>query len=352
MPMTILSVAYPLAPVGPDAVGGAEQILCRLDAALVRAGHNSIIVAREDSETSGHLAGVPEEGGLLDEVATHRARLRHREAIAAALRRWPVDLIHLHGIDFHTYLPPPGLPVLVTLHLPLEAYSAAALNSSRPDTWFNCVSASQARRATSMPRLVPAIENGVDVDDFALTRQRRGYALMLVRICPEKGVHLALQAARQADIPLLIAGETFPYAWHRQYFDTEVRPLLDRRRRYLGPASLRAKKRLLASACCVLIPSLVDETSSLVAREAAAAGTPVIAFARGALPDTVRDGETGYIVDTVEEMAAAIHRLDAIDAEACRSLARQQFSATDMAERYMALYADLVARQNRTALGE
>src|SRR5207237_1588049 len=100
MTFTVLNVAYPLAPVGPDAIGGAEQVLTEIDAALVRAGHRSIVVACEDSFAAGTLIPIPMTRGPLDETARQAARQNHRDAIAAALARHRVDLIHMHGIDF------------------------------------------------------------------------------------------------------------------------------------------------------------------------------------------------------------------------------------------------------------
>src|SRR5918998_3405705 len=137
MGLCVLSVAFPFAPVGDDAVGGAEQVLSQLDAALVAAGHRSIVVAQEGSCIAGTLVAVPAERGVLDEAARARAWTRHRQAIAEALRRWPVDLVHMHGIDFHAYLPPPGMPVLATLHLPPSWYPEEALQPRRPDTWLH-----------------------------------------------------------------------------------------------------------------------------------------------------------------------------------------------------------------------
>src|SRR5947199_1197 len=117
MSLTVLNVAYPLAPVGPDAVGGAEQVLTQLDLALTRAGHNSLVIACEGSQVSGTLIPVPRFDGALTDEARQAAHEQHRRAIDQVLNRWPVDLIHMHGIDFDRYLPPEGVPVLVTLHL-------------------------------------------------------------------------------------------------------------------------------------------------------------------------------------------------------------------------------------------
>src|SRR2546421_8305466 len=107
MRLTVLNVAFPLAPVGPDAVGGAEQVLSLLDRALVEAGHRSIVLACEGSRTRGELISVPHSEGPLDPDTVRAARERHARAVSDVVRRIDVDLVHLHGIDFHHYLPPP-----------------------------------------------------------------------------------------------------------------------------------------------------------------------------------------------------------------------------------------------------
>ena len=116
MSLTVLSVAYPLAPVGPDVAGGAEQVLTQLDHALMAAGHRSIVIAQEGSQAAGALVPVVAERGVLD-GAKQRTWERHRRAIASALQRWPVFLWHLDGIDFHPHLLPTGVPELVTLQV-------------------------------------------------------------------------------------------------------------------------------------------------------------------------------------------------------------------------------------------
>lgn len=343
MTLTVLNVAYPFAPVGPDSVGGAEQILSSLDRALTQSGHRSVVVACESSVTAGTLVPVPVTPGPLDAERMAAARARHRRAIEQALERYPVDVIHCHGVDFHSYLPPPGVPVMATLHLPVQWYSAGALQPQRPDTWLQCVSQSQHEMCGANPHLLPPIENGVPVQALGGRHTKHRFALMLSRICPEKGIHIALDAAKLADTSLVIAGTVFPYAEHERYFFDEVRPRLDSARRFIGPVGFARKRWLLASARCLLVPSLVPETSSLAAREALAAGTAVIAFKKGALADTVEHGRTGFLVDSEEEMAAAIRNAEAIDPEACRQVARERFSLDRMVRQYFVAYERLSA---------
>ncbi len=341
--LTVLSVGYPLAPVGPDAVGGAEQVLLALDAALVDTGHRSIVLAPSGSQVKGELVVLPETPDVIDEAARNRATA----ATATALRdiQHEAEVLHLHGIDFVGYMPPPGPPALVTLHLPPDWYPPEALNPTRPDTWLNCVSAAQHRACPPSARLLPPIANGVPVEKLAAAHHaRRGYALVLGRICPEKGQHLALEAAHMADVSLIMAGVAFPYPEHRAYFAKQVAPLLDERRRCIGQVDFARKRRLLSAARCLLVPSLAAETSSLVAMEALACGTPVIALRAGALPEIVRDGETGFVVDDVAGMARAIGLAGSIDPQACRADARDRFSLRRTTDAYLALYERLARR--------
>jgi glycosyltransferase involved in cell wall biosynthesis len=338
--LTVLSVSYALAAVGPDAVGGAEQVLSCLDAALVCRGHSSLVVAPEGSTTAGTLFATALDAGEITDEVPPRAWARHRDAIARALASYPVDLVHMHGMDFPHYLPPPGRPVLVTLHLPPDCYPADVFGDARPDVRLHCVSASQRRNCPSGAcELLPDVPNGVPSGALTERQAKSSFALVLGRVCPEKGFHLALDAARLANVALLIGGRVYAYPEHERYFREEIAPRLDEKRRFLGPLGIVRKYGLLSAARCLLIPSLAAETSSLVAMEALACGTPVVAFPAGALPEIVEHGRTGFLVHDAQEMAEAISACDMLDPEVCRATARARFSEEAMIQRYFALYA-------------
>ena len=337
--LTVLSVAYPFAPVGPNSVGGAEQVLTALDRALVGAGHQSIVLACEGSLCRGTLIETP-AWDHLDESVYAPAHCAVRRAVASALERWPVDVVHLHGVDFASYLPPAGPPAVATLHLRPDRYPKEALFPQRPRTWLHCVSEAQHRSCPAGMPLLDPIPNGVDLQSFRPRGPKRGFALCLGRICPEKGFHLAADAAKEAGVRLFIRGDLFPYPAHERYFAEELKPRLDGERRFLGPVGGERKRRALASARCLLVPSLVAETSSLVALEALASGTPVIAFKSGALPEIVEHGRTGFLVSDAREMADALRAVDAIDPMECRRAAEERFPAA----RRDALYFDLYRR--------
>jgi glycosyltransferase involved in cell wall biosynthesis len=153
-----------------------------------------------------------------------------------------------------------------------------------------------------------------------------------------------LDAAKLAHLEFLLGGEVAPYSFHEEYFRNEIVPRLDKQRRLVGKLGFESKKRLMQEARCVLVPSTVQETSSLVAMESLAAGTPVIAFPSGALPEIIEDGVTGYLVTNTREMARAIAAVDKLDPEACRREARRRFSASKMAERYLEVYAQIISQ--------
>jgi glycosyltransferase involved in cell wall biosynthesis len=342
MSLCVLSVAYPFAPVTEDPVGGAEQVLSMLDRAVVAEGGRSVVLAAEGSAPAGELEALPQPRDEIDEAVRAAVHAAVRERIAETVARVRPDVAHLHGVDFHCYLPDQGLPVLVTLHLPLDWYPAEALAPSRPRTWLAPVSRDQLGRRPPGARLTAPIENGVNLEAFR-PRPKRSYALALGRICPEKGFHHALDAARAAGAPLLLAGSVFPYAEHIRYFEAEIRPRLDRWRRWIGPVAGGVKRRLIAEARCLVVPSLAPETSSLVAREALAAGTPVVALRNGALAEVVEPGRTGILVDTPEALPQALEAVRALDPRDCRRAAERRFSDRLMIDAYLSAYRTLAS---------
>lgn len=339
--LTVVSVAYPFAPISADPVGGAEQILSRLDSALVENGHRSIVIAREDSSVAGELRPLSYVEGGITAAAKDNTHAEVRRLLAEVISADRPDVVHLHGIDFASYLPGPGTPCLVTLHLPLDWYGEDALRPQRAGTWLLPVSPSQARTAPSDVELLDPIENGVVIGDSPAAKS--DFALTLGRICSEKNVHEALDAARASDCRLFVAGAVFPYPEHRRYWREWVRPRLDGARRWIGRIAGRRKRRLLARAKCLLIPSRAPETSSLSAMEALAAGTPVIAYPSGALPDIVEHGRTGFLVESAAEMAEAMRSVGDIDSRNCRAAALDRFPADRMTGAYLDRYRQLAA---------
>jgi glycosyltransferase involved in cell wall biosynthesis len=344
---TILSVAYPLTDVGADAVGGSEQILTILDRSLTEAGHRSIVIAAEGSKIAGKLIASPKSSKQLDDSIREWARQIHRRLIQETLAKYAVDLVHMHSLDFHNYVPVSDIPVLATLHLPPDWYPGRVFRLKRRGFRMNCVSWSQHRCCPRSSHLLEPIPNGVDVDLLEGKAAKRGFALAMGRICPEKGFHLAVDAAHRAGVELLLAGQVFPYESHLLYFKNQIQPRLDGLRRFVGPLGFSRKKRLLAQAKCLIIPSLVAETSSLVAMESLACGTPVIALRSGALPEIVEHGRTGFVVSDVRGIARALLKVERVDPDDCRTAAQVRFSAHSMADKYLGVYEQLIRKSPR-----
>jgi len=158
MKLVVLNVAYPFAPVGPDALGGAEQLLTRLDGALARSGHESFVMACEGSNTEGILLATPKPSDAMDAAERRHIHEQYRFTLQTFVEKWPIDLIHMHGPDFYEYLPFAGVPVLVTLHQPLSEYPETIFHLDRPQTFLQCAHAAQRGDCPPCPYLLPEVE--------------------------------------------------------------------------------------------------------------------------------------------------------------------------------------------------
>jgi len=196
-------------PVGRDTVGGAEQIVAALDRALAAQGHRSFVIAARGSKVSGTHISTPVWAKTIDGTVERWARAAHARVIRQTLEENRIDVVHLHGLDFADYLPDPPVPALATLHLPPAEYPSSVFNLSRPGTYLNCVSSHQLEQCPPCSLPIRTIPNGVDVTSYATKAAKRNYVLALGRICPEKGFHFALDAARVARVPIIWADRYF-----------------------------------------------------------------------------------------------------------------------------------------------
>jgi glycosyltransferase involved in cell wall biosynthesis len=353
-PRAVLYVAYPLLPVTDASCGGAEQVLLTLERALSRRGWATTTAACSGSEMSGVVYTTGHAGnGSLAAAEWHEARHAQKiielVAVRDAIGRG-FELIHDHSGSFFNRAHDVDVPLLATLHLPRSFYPESFFARRPRNLYFNCVSESQCKHFADVPQMLGAIPNGIQLERFALETRKHDYLLWLGRICHEKGAHVALDAAHDAGVPIIMAGKVYPFAYHQQYFEREIVPRLQRmgsNARFVDSPSLADKIALLRGARAVLVSSLAEETSSLVAMEAAACGTPVIACRRGALPEVIDDGETGILVNNKDEMVRAVTRVKRIHPRICHAYAQRNFSSTRMADGYQALY-ERVAKEKRT----
>jgi len=347
--LKILYVAYPLLPVSEESCGGAEQVLVTVEQEMKRRGHQTTVAACHGSRVAGKVLPTGDPATAPDQFAKRSAE--HNRRVLAYLQDHPgeFDLVHDQSGTFWQSLDPnegSPVPVLVTLHLPRSFYPEDAFRRTPDNVTFNCVSEAQASTFSDVGTVY--VSNGINLGKYRCVARKGDYLLWLGRICEEKGAHLAIEVAQRAGRPLVLAGQVYPFSYHQQYFREKIWPHVEGERvTWAESPNVQEKVELFQGAQAVLIPSLVDETSSLVAMEAMACGTPVIAFRRGALPEVIADGRTGFIVDSVEEMVRAVEQVGRIDAQMCREYVEGSYSAARMADDYERLYRRIATKFNR-----
>jgi glycosyltransferase involved in cell wall biosynthesis len=354
--LRILYIAYPLLPVSEHSPGGAEQVLWTLEREMKLRGHSTCVAACAGSQIAGDLFPTGESNPRFDEservAAAHNGSIRDWLQDGAASK---FDLIHDMSGGFWSHAHDLPLPVLATLHLPRRLYKPLQFDSISETVSFSCVSQSQMAEFGDLPRMLGSVGNGIALDRFAAGNVpigERQYALWLGRICEEKGPHTALDVAHAGGERLILAGAVYPFLYHQKYFAREIIPRLKRagsRTKFVESPSFPEKLELIRNARALLITSQINETSSIVAMEAAACGTPVIAIRRGALPEVVEQDVTGFLVSDADEMIAALARVSQIDSEQCRRYAQQHYSAARMADEYSELYEKIFASRGRVS---
>jgi glycosyltransferase involved in cell wall biosynthesis len=326
--------------VPPAAYGGTELIVHLLTEELVRRGHDVTLFASGDSETTAALRSVtpmPVRYGDVTDGLRHAEylQLANAQACFLAAAAGEFDIVHNHaGVEGLVLAAASRTPVLTTNHNPFvpqtqpiwEAYPWA----------HHAVSAASAATFPSRGAL-PPIHHGIDVESFSFGRAPEGYLLFLGRFMPDKGAMRAIEAARQADRRLVLAGKVDTA--DVEHFTRDIEPAIDGNRvTYVGEADADTKRRLLAGADALLFPIEWDEPFGLVMIEALASGTPVIGFRRASVPEIVDDGLTGFVVDDVAAMASAIDRVAEIDRRICRREAERRFTVERMADDYVSHY--------------
>lgn len=351
-PTRILYIAYPLLTVSGHSAGGAEQMLWTVEHEIAARGIHTTVAASAGSSVSGELFVTGKPCSVPDDF--ERRNREHQDRIVEFIRKRArdgrgFDLVHDQSGSFWPRAGEISVPVLATLHLPRSFYASELFHDIPANVIFNCVSQSQA---CTFADLNPAIIfNGILLDHFTPTLNHKKGLLWLGRICEEKAPHIALDIAARAEEPIALAGQVYPFSYHQQYFEREVVSRLAQMPNaiFIDSPSAEHKRQLLREARAVLITSKADETSSLVAMEAAASGTPVVAFRRGALPEIVKDGVTGFLVDNIEEAVAALQHVDKIAPSACIAHAQENFSSHRMANDYERLYARMMQSRDQAA---
>lgn len=340
-PLRIVVAADPELPVPPSLYGGIERVIQFLVDGLHQRGHDVTLFAHAASSVMCRL--IPyrgrSSGAPLD-------TLRNGAQLAAHVAHHKVDVIH--SFARLAYMAPTAFSRASRLMSYQRAVTPRSIRLARRLFGDRIEFVACGRHMIGpLDRLARwhVVPNGVPLAryEFSATVAPDAPVVFLGRIEEIKGPHLAIEAARRAGRPLVIAGN-IPDA-HRAFFAAHVEPHIDGVRvRYIGPVDDARKNELLGSAAALLMPITWEEPFGIVMAEALACGTPVIGFGRGAVPEVVVDGRTGFVVQTVAEMAAAIDRIGSVQRPLCRTSAETRFSDVAVVEAYEAIYREQIAR--------
>lgn len=362
--MRIAHIAPPWISIPPKNYGGTENVLFTLIEEQVAQGHEVTLFAPADAKTSAtqisffaHAlceCGFPWQAHLKAYYHLHKA----------------VDYLKVHLFDFdilHTHLSSASdmyvfpltetlpLPHITTLHsqFPFDRTLGYTGNADHYYMdWLTKVpfvaisqSALQQEQKKFPLHFIDVVYHGIDLQSFAPPcTTPENFFVWLGRLVPEKGAHLAIEAAKAAKVPLILAGTVDPHIpGAQEYFQQHIEPEVDSQHiRYIGPVSTTERNTLLRYARGMLNPLLWEEPFGMVMIEAMATGCPVIAFRRGAASEIITCGQTGFLVDNVAEMVASMHKVHLLDRNLVRRYIETHFSAQIMAADYMRLYKQVI----------
>lgn len=347
--MRILLVMDPFIPVPPRHYGGIERVVADLGAALIARGHDVTLWAAPGSSMNGHVEPFGREHEW-----TRWSNVRNTLTLSSRFlaRRGAFDVVHNFGRL--AYL----LPIARSRVAKVQTYM-------RPVNPRNMAAFARlgARRLfyTAVSRAIKAtgeigggqwrvIYNCAQAEKYALSTNvdaRTAPLLFLARLERCKGAHTAIDVARRSGRPLVVAGNVSQVPAERDYFDRELRPLLDDPLvTYVGPVDDAQKIALLQASAALVTPIEWDEPFPVTLPEALLCGTPVVTLRRGGTPEGIEDGMTGFVCDTAAQMADAIGHLHTLDRRRCRAEAEKRFTAEVITSAYESLYRELMCTKD------
>lgn len=347
--MRIAQVAPLYESVPPQQYGGTERVVAWLTEELVRMGHDVTLFASGDSRTSARLVSpcvrsLRTDPGCQDRMAPHILLMEQvfREADQFDLIHFHIDYLHFNVSRRH------ATPHLTTLHGRLDIPQLAPLYREFSDMPLVSVSDAQ-RRPLPRANWQATVHHGMPPYLHRFRSQPGRYLAFLGRISPEKRLDRAIEIAKRCAMPLKIAAKVDEV--DREYFEQEIRPLLDHPLvEFLGEVGGRAKDELLGNACALLFPIDWPEPFGLVMIEALACGTPVVACGCGSVPEVIEDGVSGFVLHHWEEGVEAVQKVARLSRRRCRESFERRFTSARMARDYVEVYQRVIGRQPRPAL--
>lgn len=332
----IAMVAPPYFAVPPTAYGGIETVVADLVDVLVARGHEVTLIGAGHHATRAQRFITTYDVCPADQLGEPMPEIVHAAKVASILDTLNVDVIHDHTMAGPLMARGRLTPTVVTAHGPVSGDLGDFYRALGGTIALIAISNAQRSTAPDLP-WAATVHNAIRAESFPFVAEKDDYALFLGRFHPEKAPHLAIDAARAAGMPIVLAGKCSETI-ERAYFAKEIEPRLGADVTIFGIADAVAKRKLLSQAACMLFPSCWEEPFGLVVIEAMVCGTPVVALRRGAVPELVMHGQTGIIVDDPAQMGAAIARARQLDPAICRKHVEAGFTVEVMAAGYEAVY--------------
>jgi glycosyltransferase involved in cell wall biosynthesis len=337
--------------VPPQLYGGTERIVSYLTEELVRQGHDVTLFASGDSKTAARLKATCPRALRLHEtgLVNRDAPMILMQELALGAASGEYDIIHSH-LDFLSF--PMSrrahAPVVTTLHGRLDLPELQPIFNEYAEMPVVSISNAQ-RKPLPQANWARTVYHGIPKTLYSPHERPGSYLAFLGRISPEKCPDHAIEIAKRVGIPLRIAAKVDPA--DQAYFKTKIEHLLDHPLiEYVGEINDAEKNDFLGEAAALLCPYDWPEPFGLVLIEAMACGTPVLAYRQGSIPEIIDHGVTGYICDSMSEMAQAVSGLPLIDRGRCREIFEKRFTVERMVKDYLELYESMAAASHRPRL--
>ena len=342
--MRIAQVAPLYESVPPKYYGGTERVVSYLAEELIRQGHEVTLFASGDSVTRARLVAACQRSLRLDKHCIDQMAYQILMLERVFQRAAEFDIVHFH-VDYLHFPLSRRQPIthVTTLHGRLDIPDLVPLYREFRDMPVISISNEQ-REPLPWVNWQATVYHGVPTSLYQFRSEPGSYLAFLGRISPEKRVDRAIKIAKQAQIPLKIAAKVDPV--DKDYFENAVKPLLRHPLvEFVGEIGDGEKDEFLGNAYALLLPIDWPEPFGLVMIEAMACGTPVIARRRGAVPEVMEEGHTGFIVRNLEEAVEAVRRVPELNRKRCREFFEKRFTATRMAHDYLRVYERLIRRR-------
>lgn len=331
--MKILITADPFIPVPPIHYGGIERILDMLIKEYLKSGHDVTLIGHPDSKPAKGCRFIPYSSDK-DNI------IKNSLLITKSYLKYRFDIIHSFSRLLYLFpLLPFGVQKIMSYQRePTITQIKRAVQISKKNTLAFTGCSDYISNQIAVVGDAYTVYNGVPLDSFHFNNAVSPDAplVFLGRIEEIKGTHVAIEVAIKTNKKLIIAGN-IPTE-HQQYFEEKVKPYLNDNITYIGPVNDLQKNELLQNAAAFLMPILWNEPFGIVMAEAMACGTPVIGFARGSVPEVVKNEVTGFTCNTIDEMINAAYNISKINRETVRAEAETRFSAKVIADTYLQLY--------------